>query len=49
MVKLKSIAMSLDYEIWKTDVKTTFLNSVLKETIYMDHLEGFIKNDNDTK
>lgn len=38
---LLSIAAALDYEIWKMDVKTTFLNGKLDEVIYMDQPEGF--------
>ena len=32
---------SLDYEIWKMDVKTAFLNGSLEETIHMVQPEGF--------
>ena len=32
----------MDYEIWQMDVKTTFLNESLDETIYMIQPEGFI-------
>nr|GEW90642.1 hypothetical protein [Tanacetum cinerariifolium] len=32
---LKAIAAFYDYEIWKMDVKTTFLNGYLDEDIYM--------------
>ena len=32
---LLSIAAHMDYEIWKRDVKTNFLNGSLEETIYM--------------
>ncbi|RVW73670.1 Retrovirus-related Pol polyprotein from transposon TNT 1-94 [Vitis vinifera] len=32
---LLSIATHLDYEIWQMDVKTTFLNDNLDESIYM--------------
>ena len=32
---LLSIAAHLDYEIWKMDVKTRFLNDNLDESIYM--------------
>ena len=39
---LLSIAASLDYEIWKMDVKTGFLNGYLDESIYMMQPEGFI-------
>ena len=38
---LLSIAAALDYEIWKMDVKTAFLNGKLDEVIYMDQPEGF--------
>ena len=38
---LLSIAMRIDYEIWQMDVKTTFLNGYLDETIYMSQPEGF--------
>ena len=39
---LLSIAATLDYEIWKMDVKTAFLNGYLDESIYMMQPEGFI-------
>ena len=39
---LLSIAAALDYEIWQMDVKTTFLNGYLDESIYMMQPEGFI-------
>ena len=32
---LLSIAAHMDYEIWQMDVKTTFLNGSLEETIHM--------------
>ena len=38
---LLSIAACMDYEIWQMDVKTTFLNGYLDETIYMSQPEGF--------
>ncbi|XP_070022286.1 secreted RxLR effector protein 161-like [Nicotiana sylvestris] len=50
---LKSIMILLfivahyDYEIWKMDVKTTFLNGSLDECIYMIQLVGFIKSGNE--
>ncbi|GJX16391.1 retrotransposon protein, putative, ty1-copia subclass [Tanacetum coccineum] len=37
---LISIAVFYDYEIWKMDVKTTFLNGYLDEDIYMVQPEG---------
>ena len=36
------IAAYYDYEIWKMDVKTAFLNGYLEENIYMMQLNGFI-------
>ena len=39
---LLSIAAYYDYEIWKMDVKTAFLNGNLEEEIYMVQPEGFI-------
>ena len=38
---LLSIAAALVYEIWKMDIKTTFLNGKLDKVIYMDQPEGF--------
>ncbi|WJZ97236.1 hypothetical protein VitviT2T_015857 [Vitis vinifera] len=46
---LLSIAAYYDYEIWQMDVKTTFLNGHLKETIYMVELEGFVVKDQEQK
>ena len=42
---LISIAVHLNYEIWKMDVKTTFFNNNLDESIYMMQLDGFIAKD----
>ena len=42
---LVSIAMHLDYEIWKMDVKTMLLNDDLEENIYMIQPDGFIAKD----
>ena len=39
---LLSIVACLDYEIWKMDVKTAFLNGYLEERIYMMLPEGFV-------
>ena len=39
---LLAIATHYDYEIWKMNVKTTFLNGNLSEEVYMTQLEGFI-------
>ena len=48
VIMLKSIRILLaivayyDYEIWKMDVKTTFLNGNLLEDVYMTQPEGFV-------
>ena len=39
---LLAIAAHYDYEIWKMDVKMTFLNGNLYEDVYMIQPEGFI-------
>ena len=39
---LLAIATYYDYEIWKMDVKTAFLNGNLLEDVYMTQLEGFV-------
>ena len=39
---LLAIAAHYDYEIWKMDVKTTFLNGSLTEEVYMTQPKGFI-------
>ena len=39
---LLSIVAYYDYEIWKMDFKTAFLNGNLEEEIYMMQPEGFI-------
>nr|GEV65016.1 putative retrotransposon Ty1-copia subclass protein [Tanacetum cinerariifolium] len=39
---LIAIAAFYDYEIWKMDVKTAFLNGYLDEDIYMVQPEGFV-------
>ncbi|GJS23881.1 retrotransposon protein, putative, ty1-copia subclass [Tanacetum coccineum] len=39
---LISIAAYYDYEIWKMDIKTAFLNGYLDEDIYMVQHEGFV-------
>ncbi|GJV45604.1 retrotransposon protein, putative, ty1-copia subclass [Tanacetum coccineum] len=39
---LISIAAYYDYEIWKMDVKTAFLNAYLDEDIYMVQPKGFV-------
>ena len=46
---LLSIAAHMDYEIWQIDVKTTFLNGSLEETIYMVQPEGFIAKGQEKK
>ncbi|KAL8147454.1 hypothetical protein AgCh_004963 [Apium graveolens] len=39
---LLEIAGYYDYEIWKMDVKTAFLNGSLEEDVYMIQPEGFV-------
>nr|GEX52047.1 hypothetical protein [Tanacetum cinerariifolium] len=39
---LITIAAYYDYEIWKMDVKTAFLNGYLHEEVYMEQPEGFV-------
>ena len=39
---LLSIAAHIDYEDWKMDVKTSFLNESLEKNIHMKQPEGFI-------
>ena len=42
---LLSNATHLDYEIWKMDLKATFLNDSLDESIYMMQPNSFIVKD----
>ena len=44
-----SIAASLNYEIWKMDVKTAFLNGYLDESIYMVQPEGYVAQGQEQK
>ena len=37
-----AIAAFYDYEIWKMDVKTAFLNGKLAEDVYMSQPEDFV-------
>ena len=39
---LLSIVAALDYEIWKMDIKTAFLNGYVDESINMMQQEGYI-------
>nr|GEX21397.1 hypothetical protein [Tanacetum cinerariifolium] len=39
---LIAIAAYYNYEIWKMDVKTTFLNGHLSEEVYIEQHEGFV-------
>ncbi|KAK8701284.1 hypothetical protein V6N13_019674 [Hibiscus sabdariffa] len=43
------IAAFHDYEIWKMDVKTAFLNGKLEEDVYMTQPEGFVTPENARK
>ena len=42
---LLAIAAHYNYEIWKMDVKMTFLNRNLPEDVYMTQLEGITSKD----
>ena len=46
VARLKSVrimlAIATFYEIWQMDVKTAFLNGLLKEELYMMQPEGFV-------
>ncbi|KAK8506908.1 hypothetical protein V6N12_009221 [Hibiscus sabdariffa] len=46
---LLAIAAFHDYEIWKMDVKTAFLNGKLEEDVYMTQPEGFVAPENARK
>ncbi|GKF32555.1 retrotransposon protein, putative, ty1-copia subclass [Tanacetum coccineum] len=46
---LIAIAAYYDYEIWKMDVKTVFLNGFLEEEIYMEQPKGFIDPNHPSK
>ena len=39
---LLAIVSYFDYEIWKMDVKTTFLNGKLLKDVCMSQLAGFV-------
>ena len=41
---LLAVAAYYDYEIWKMDVKTAFLNGCLEEDVYMIQPEGFCRS-----
>ncbi len=44
-----AISALYDYEIWQMDVKTAFLNGLLKEELYMMQPEGFVDPKNADK
>ena len=46
---LLAIVAYYDYEIWKMDVKTAFLNGNLLEDVYMTQPEGFASPENSGK
>nr|GFD03903.1 putative retrotransposon Ty1-copia subclass protein [Tanacetum cinerariifolium] len=46
---LLAIVAFYDYEIWQIDVKTAFLNSHLREEIYMVQPEGFLDSKHPNK
>ena len=37
------------FKVYKMDVKSTFLNSVLEEEVYIEQLEGFVDENNKDK
>ncbi|KAK8715402.1 hypothetical protein V6N13_042736 [Hibiscus sabdariffa] len=43
------VAAFHDYEIWKMDIKTAFLNGKLEEDVYMTQPEGFVAPENARK
>ncbi|KAJ9561989.1 hypothetical protein OSB04_007149 [Centaurea solstitialis] len=51
VARIEAIRMFLDYAahkdltVYQMDVKTTFLNGVLKEEVYVSQLEGFVDQD----
>ena len=49
IIILLAISSHYDYEIWKMDVKTTFLNRSLTEEVYMTQPEGFISKNMSVK
>ena len=42
IIILLSVASYYDYEIWKMDVNTAFIDGYLEENIYMVQPNGFI-------
>ncbi|KAA3477877.1 gag/pol protein [Gossypium australe] len=46
---LLSIAVALNYEKWKMDVKTVFLNDYIEESIYMMQPTGYLAKGNEHK
>ena len=44
---MMAMAAYFEYEIWKMDVKTAFLNGNLKEDVYMIQPQGFVDPKND--
>jgi hypothetical protein len=46
---LLAIAAYYDYQIWKMDVKTSFINGHLSEDVYMTQPEGFVDPKNTGK
>ena len=43
-----SLAVEMGWHVHQMDVKTAFLNRVIEEEVYIEHLEGFEVGDMDT-
>ncbi|CAL8138407.1 unnamed protein product [Prunus armeniaca] len=46
---LISLAAQKEWSLYQLDVKSAFLNGVLKEEVYVDQPQGFVKKDEETK
>ncbi|CAL9006850.1 unnamed protein product [Prunus brigantina] len=46
---LIALAAQKEWSLYQLDVKSAFLNGVLKEEVYVDQPQGFVKKDEETK
>ncbi|CAL2238905.1 unnamed protein product [Prunus armeniaca] len=46
---LIALAAQKEWSLYRLDVKSAFLNGVLKEEVYVDQPQGFVKKDEETK